>query len=101
MMILYCKTILSNFSSEMQKVIGIASVCLPLYGVIRSAGMLTISLDDTENQFHTFDLQCGIFWDSASIKRINRVDTNIVSTWNEVSIRQMAIKHKPWNPKQD
>jgi hypothetical protein len=85
----------------MQKVIGIAVVCLPLYGLVRSAGMLTISLDDTENQFHTFDLQCGIFWDSASIRKINRADTNIVSNWNEVSIRQMAIKHTMWDHKQD
>ncbi len=83
----------------MQKLTGIVSLCLPLYGLVRVAGVLNITLNDTESQFHTFELQCGIFWDSALIKKINRADPSVVSTWKELTIRQLNIKHRPWNPK--
>jgi len=81
----------------MQTAFGLLVAGLPLYGLVRIAGHNSVYLNDTKEVYHTYDLQTGIFWDAALVKKHNRANDTLFSSSRLVSISPMTIKHTPWS----
>ena len=81
----------------MQTALGIFVAALPLYGLVRIGGHNGVYLNDTKEVYHSYDLQTGIFWDAATVKKYNRANDTVFSCSRMVSISPMTIKHTPWS----
>lgn len=83
-----------NTSKAVSGIVAFLPVPLVFYGLARlSTNPFQITLVDTDNVKYSYELNAGIFWDSAQVKKTTG-DPPQVSVSNYRSIRHMEISHQ-------